>query len=425
MILDPGFECADQQKLLDEVIKQGLSSLFIRVYDHFSYYHWRFDEAGVDPCMDPMDALELLPLMTKHDYGMLERDAFICANKHLYHAETTSGSTGRPKRRFQSLTDELNELKLAMRVFAGFNVSKDDVIVFMDVGNPSIYIWFAKAFENLGVKNTIYYGIQSDFDRSLNKLMSLDPTILFTVPSLLARSYETILRMYKENKDTSLQKIIYFGEKLDDRFRKRIEEELGVKIFSHYGGTETSTLGGECSAHDGIHVYTDVNMPTLIDPKVINETTQEGEAAWTTMQMDVQPVIKYRIGDVVRIDRAKCRCGRTSPRIKVIGRTDEGFSLYGEKFYYDTFLNTVYSNLNETGFLQIILSSEQNHDKLTFILPEKLKSKESEILESLYYVNELEFFLEEGFVQLDVQFVPGSHFTGRKIPCIIDHRVYQ
>jgi hypothetical protein len=24
-----------------------------------------------------------------------------------------------------------------------------------------------------------------------------------------------------------------------------------------------------------------------------------------------------------------------------------------------------------------------------------------------------------------VQFVPGSHFTGRKIPCIIDHRVYQ
>jgi len=423
MILDTEFECADQQKLLDEVIKPKLSSLFIRVYDHFSYYRWRFDEVGVDPCIDPIDALEKLPFMTKHDYGMLERDAFICANKHLYHAETTSGSTGKPKRRFQSMADEINELRLAMRVFAGFDVSKDDVIVFMDVGNPSIYIWFAKALENLGVKNTIYYGIQSDFDRSLSKLINLDPTILFTVPSLLSRSYEALLRMYK--KETSLRKIIYFGEKLDDKFGKRIQEELGVEIFSHYGGTETSTLGGECSAHDGIHIYNDFNVPTLIEPKVINETTQEGEVAWTTMQIDVQPVIKYRIGDVVRINYEKCKCGRTSPRLKVIGRTDEGFSLYGEKFYYDTFMNTVYSNMNETGFLQIILSTEQSRDKMTVILPNKLKNKENKILEALYYMNELEFFLKEDFIRLELQFVPSSYFTGRKIPSIIDQRLYQ
>ena len=423
MILDTGFECADQQKLLDEVIKPKLSSLFIRVYDHFSYYRWRFDEAGVDPCMDPIDILEKLPFMTKHDYGMLERDAFICANKHLYHAETTSGSTGRPKRRFQSMADEINELRLAMRVFAGFDVSKDDVIVFMDVGNPSIYIWFAKALENLGVKNTIYYGIQSDFDRSLSKLINLNPTILFTVPSLLSRSYEALLRMYK--KETSLRKIIYFGEKLDDKFGKQIQEELGVEIFSHYGGTETSTLGGECSAHDGIHIYNDFNVPTLLEPKIINETIQEGEVAWTTMQIDVQPVIKYRIGDVVRINYAKCKCGRTSPRLKVIGRTDEGFSLYGEKFYYDTFMNTVYSNLNETGFLQIVLSTVQNRDKLTILLPDKLESKENDILDSLYHINELEFYLEEKFISLEISFVPNSYFTGRKIPSIIDQRLYQ
>jgi len=423
MILDPEYECADQQKLLDMVIKPGLSSLFIRVYDHFSYYRWKFDEAGIDPCMDPIDALGKMSFMTKHDYGMLERDAFIVANKNLYHTETTSGSTGRPKRRFQSITDELKELRLAMRVFASFEVSKDDVIVFMDVGNPSIYIWFAKALENLGVKDTIYYGIQSDFDRSLSKLIDLNPTILFTVPSLLSRSYEALLRMYK--KKVNLRKIIYFGEKLDYKFHKQIQDELGVEIFSHYGGTETSTLGGECSAHDGIHIYNDFNFPTLIEPKVINETTQEGEVAWTTMQIDVQPVIKYRIGDVIRIDYAKCKCGRTSPRIKVIGRTDDGFSLYGEKFYYDTFQNTIYSNLNEMGFLQVVLSTERNRDKLTVILPEKLKSKEKEIIESLYYMNELEFFLKEDFIFLELQFVPNDYFTSRKIPCIIDQRVYQ
>ena len=424
MILNPEIECMDQQELSESVIKPQLSSLFLRTYEQFSYYRRRFNEVGVKPGSDPMTLLEQLPFMTKQDYSMLERDALLYADKSLFHVEMTSGSTGRPKRRFQSYADELNELRIAARVLAGFDLTREDVIVFMDVGDPSIYIWFAKACESLGLRDTVYYGIQSDFRDSLRKLAKLDPSVLFTVPSLLARSYDTILKMYGKGRDTNLQKIIYFGEKLNDRFRRRLQEDLGVEVFSHYGGTEVSTLGGECSAHDGIHIYTDVNLPSLIDPKIIDEKTQEGEVAWTTMQIDIQPLIKYRIGDVVRIKHGRCSCGRTSPRVRVVGRTDEGFSLYGEKFYYDTFLNTIYSDIQETGFLQITLSSEKEREWLTIILPEKLKSKEEDILESLYYMNELEFYLEEDFVSLKLEFVPNSYFTSRKIPAIIDKRQY-
>ena len=429
MILDPAIECMDRQELSHRVIRPRLSSLFLRVCDQFPYYRRRFDDAGIDPGSDPMEALERLPFMTKQDYHLLERDALRRAGKSLYHVEMTSGSTGRPKRRFQSYTDELNELRIATRVLAGFGLSREDVIVFMDVGDPSIYLWFAKACENLGLRDTIYYGIQSDFRRSLGKLIKLDPSVLFTVPSLLARSYDTILQMYGGATDANLQKIIYFGERLDDRFRKRLQEDLGVEVFSHYGGTEVSTLGGECSAHDGIHVYTDINLPSLVDPEVTpgltgGETTQEGEVAWTTMQVDIQPVIKYRIGDVIRITYGRCSCGRTSPRVRIIGRTDEGFSLYGEKFYYDTFLNTIYSDIHETGFLQIILSSGKERERLTFMLPDKLKCREEDITESLYYMNELEFYLEENFAELELKFVPNSYFTSRKIPTIVDKRQY-
>ena len=58
------------------------------------------------------------------------------------------------------------------------------------------------------------------------------------------------------------------------------------------------------------------------------------------------------------------------------------------------------------------------------MLPEKLKSREMEIIESLYYMNELEFYLEENFVELRLKFVPNSYFTSRKIPSIIDNREY-
>lgn len=424
MILEPAVECMDQRKLAQYIIKPGLSSLFLRVYHRFSYYRRMFDNAGVDPGSDPMEVLEQLPFMTKQDYHLLENEALRHAGKSLFHVEMTSGSTGKPKRRFQSYDDEFNELRLAARVLAGFNLSREDVVVFMDVGDPSIYLWFAKACESLGLRDTIYYGIQSDFRESLRGLTKLNPTVLFTVPSLLARSYDAILQMYGKFGNTGLQKIVYFGEKLDDRFRKRLHEDLGVEVFSHYGGTETSTLGGECHAHDGIHIYTDVNLPSLIEPKQIDEMTQEGEVAWTTMKMDIQPIIRYRIGDVIRITYKQCSCGRTSPRITIIGRTDEGFSLYGEKFYYDTFLDTIYSDIHETGFLQIALSSDKKRDRLTLILPDKLEDKKEVIAESLYRMNELEFYLEENFIELELEFVPSSYFTCRKIPSIVDKRRY-
>ena len=138
--------------------------------------------------------------------------------------------------------------------------------------------------------------------------------------------------------------------------------------------------------------------------------------------MDIQPVIKYRIGDVVQITHGRCACGRTWPRVRVMGRTDEGFSLYGEKFYYDTFLNTIYSDIHETGFLQVVLSSGEERERLTIILPDKLKKREMDIAESLYYMSELEFYLEGNFVELELKFVPNSFFASRKIPAIVDRR---
>jgi hypothetical protein len=58
------------------------------------------------------------------------------------------------------------------------------------------------------------------------------------------------------------------------------------------------------------------------------------------------------------------------------------------------------------------------------MLPEKLKCREEDINESLYYMNELEFYLEENFAELELKFVPNSYFTSRKIPTIVDKRQY-
>ncbi len=61
--------------------------------------------------------------------------------------------------------------------------------------------------------------------------------------------------------------------------------------------------------------------------------------------------------------------------------------------------------------MQIILSTDQKKDKLTIILPERLVSKEKEILDALHRTNELEYFLTEDFVRIELKFVTNDFFS--------------
>ena len=50
----------------------------------------------------------------------------------------------------------------------------------------------------------------------------------------------------------------------------------------------------------------------------------------TTLTKEPIPLLRYRTGDIVTIDRETCACGRTLPRIsKILGRTDDMLIIRG------------------------------------------------------------------------------------------------
>ena len=117
--------------------------------------------------------------------------------------------------------------------------------------------------------------------------------------------------------------------------RAELEALLGVTATNIYGLTEIIGPGvaQECAhAKAGLHVFEDHFFPEIIDPKSGEPVAdgELGELVITTLTREAMPVLRYRTGDITRIDRAACSCGRTQARIDwLVGRVDDMLTIRG------------------------------------------------------------------------------------------------
>ncbi|MBN2131344.1 MAG: phenylacetate--CoA ligase, partial [Sedimentisphaerales bacterium] len=121
---------------------------------------------------------------------------------------------------------------------------------------------------------------------------------------------------------------IFGAEPWSDSIRAEIEAAWNMLATDVYGLSEIIGPGvaQECTYKDGLHIFSDVFYPEIIDPNSGADVPEgeDGELVVTTLTKQGIPLIRYRTRDVVSMTVEKCRCGRTSPRIsKIKGRTDD------------------------------------------------------------------------------------------------------
>jgi phenylacetate-CoA ligase len=63
------------------------------------------------------------------------------------------------------------------------------------------------------------------------------------------------------------------------------------------------------------------------------ETGAVGELVYTHLTREAMPVVRFRGGDIVRIEGTSCDCGRTSFRMRCLGRRDDMFIVRGVNVY--------------------------------------------------------------------------------------------
>ena len=132
--------------------------------------------------------------------------------------------------------------------------------------------------------------------------------------------------------DTPMRTIIAGGEPGlgEPTIRERLAREWGATRISEVMGLGDVLPGlwAECPEGGGMHFTGGRNVfVELIDPvdgsSVPWEEGADGEAVYTPFTRQATPVVRFRSRDHLHVQADTCPCGRTSPRIRCVGRTDD------------------------------------------------------------------------------------------------------
>ena len=159
----------------------------------------------------------------------------------------------------------------------------------------------------------------------------LEPAAAALTPSYAAYLVEWAAERDVDLRGSSVERVLVAGEPGggEPSFRAMLEEGWGARVTEAMGiGDIGPSLWGECEHQDGMHLGAHGFVhPELIDPEtdaaIDMEDGATGELVLTHLQHRAAPLLRFRTRDHVEVRTSPCRCGRTGPRIRCIGRTDD------------------------------------------------------------------------------------------------------
>ena len=117
--------------------------------------------------------------------------------------------------------------------------------------------------------------------------------------------------------------------------RAKITSEFGARVTEGLGNADmVPIIFAECKDQSGMHfngqeyVYVEVIDPETGQVLPI-ETGVSGELVYTSLERECVPLLRFRTRDRVTILGTSCACGRTSFKLRCVGRTDDMMIVLG------------------------------------------------------------------------------------------------
>ena len=163
-------------------------------------------------------------------------------------------------------------------------------------------------------------------ERLIKAIELLEPEAVVLTPS-----YAAYLAERYDLRGSSVERVLVAGEPGggEPAFRAKLEEGWGAKVMEAMGIGEVGiSLWGECEEQDGMHLGAHGFVhPELIDPgsgeALPMEEGASGELVLSHLRHRAAPLLRFRTRDHVDVKTSPCKCGRTGPRIRCVGRTDD------------------------------------------------------------------------------------------------------
>lgn len=251
--------------------------------------------------------------------------AHLCADpRELVRIYSTSGTTGTPSYIPLTARDLDDWITGSARSYAASGIEAGQRIVSTYNAGPFVAGAALASFDRIGLAH-IPVGT-GNTDRLVRAIEELRPEAAVLTPS-----YAAYLAESHALRDSSVERVLVAGEPGggEPAFRARLEAGWGARVTEAMGiGDIGISLWGECEAQDGMHLGARGFVhPELIDPETGTALELEdgatGELVLTHLRHRAAPLLRFRTRDHVEMRLSPCPCGRTGPRVRCIGRTDD------------------------------------------------------------------------------------------------------
>ncbi len=300
--------------------------------EHSRFYADLYRSAGFRPDdLDDPAAFEELPTVTKADVREHFDDfATDEATDRNTATNVTGGSTGEPLRLLRDVRVPARALEWRLFHWWGVNPAVDVALVQRHTKSARQALkhnatWWPSARFQLDA-----FHMDSDAVAAfVRRWQDVRPGLLIGYAGAIAE-----LALMIQRQRTSLlspHAVAVTAAPVTDPQRRTIEEAFGAPVYDHYRSSEVPWIAGECSAHDGLHVFADVRRVEILDEAGVSAPSGEiGDVVVTDLTNRVFPLIRYRLGDRSSTIDGACPCGVGLPRITPIrGRAVDALRLPG------------------------------------------------------------------------------------------------
>ena len=296
-------------------------------------------EVGADPRdIRSFDDLAKLPFTEKSELRQSQAkhpplgDHAAASLRNVVRVHASSGTTGTPS--FVGLTrfDKRRWVECIARSYWSQGLRPDSVFAMgMSIGFFVGGLPVAAAVEEIGA-TLLPIGIGAS-DRLIDSIRAMGATALATTPS-----YATYLaEIARDQLGVDVAKLgirnVMVGAEPGGgipEVRNRIEALWGARCTEAIGNADVITIhSAECEAGDGCHfMVPDYLIMEIIDPETgsvlpLDSPQVEGELVFTHLDRQCCPLLRFRTRDRVVVNTTPCACGRTGPRLRCIGRSDD------------------------------------------------------------------------------------------------------
>lgn len=155
----------------------------------------------------------------------------------------------------------------------------------------------------------------------VRELNTYQPTFISGYPSAL-------LALAREQREGRLAidplLMLCAGEYLGETQRAELEDAFGCHLLQGYAASEVPALALECDEHR-FHVNADWYLLEPVDAHLdpVPAGVTSDTCLVTNLANFVQPIVRYNLGDRIRMYADPCPCGSLLPSVEVEGRTND------------------------------------------------------------------------------------------------------